>query len=196
MLEVVIALGILVTSMVIRAEVQSLSIKGSQEVQRIMVGTSLAQEKLNEVLIRLEGEGFTDKDVCEEGDFQEFGDEGIDLEFGDALDAYHFEYCISEIDIGLAGDLAGMAGALGGTGLAPQSEAMSEATSQAPDLSALGFSNEMISEMLGNYVREVRVRVWWGDDSKQAEEDGNEVVIVTHAGNPSGAVVMTETGEQ
>jgi len=191
LLEVVIALAILVTSMVLLAEIQTLSIEGSREVQKILVGTSLAQEKLNEVLIRLEGEGFTDKDVCEEGDFEEFGDEGVELEFGDSLKDYHFEYCISEIDIGLAGDIAGMAESLGGTGLSGQSEATSELTSEAPDLNSLGFSNEMISDMLGNYVREVRVRVWWGEDSKQAEEEGNEVVLVSHVANPTGAVVMT-----
>jgi hypothetical protein len=50
----------------------------------------------------------------------------------------------------------------------------------------------MIAEFLGPYVREVRVRVWWGEDSESSEEDGSEVVLTTHVINPGGAVALEQ----
>ena len=54
-------------------------------------------------------------------------------------------------------------------------------------MSALGnfMSPEMITEMLSPYIREIVVRVWWGDN-----EDGvDQVEFTTHAVNPSGVVI-------
>ena len=59
-------------------------------------------------------------------------------------------------------------------------------------LSQLGMSPDMISEMLTPYIREIKVRVWWGKDSKLAEERGDEVIVVTHVVNPSGVVSLGE----
>ena len=58
------------------------------------------------------------------------------------------------------------------------------------------MSSEMITEMLTPYIREVRVRVWWGKDAEEAEESGNQVVIVTHQVNPSGIITMGPEGAQ
>ena len=48
--------------------------------------------------------------------------------------------------------------------------------------------------MLGPYIREVRVRVWWGDDADKAEELGDEVIITAHVVNPMGALAMSQPG--
>jgi hypothetical protein len=46
----------------------------------------------------------------------------------------------------------------------------------------------MISEYLGAYIREVRVLVWWGEN----EDSVDQVELLTHIINPSGAVSETE----
>jgi hypothetical protein len=43
--------------------------------------------------------------------------------------------------------------------------------------------------MLGMYIREVRVRVWWGKNAKEAEELKDQVILVTHVINPTGQIV-------
>jgi prepilin-type N-terminal cleavage/methylation domain-containing protein len=202
LLEVMIALAILVTALTLLAEIQSTAILMTKEGERLVTASNLAQEKMAEITLRLESEGFTDIDVCESGDFKEFGDEVIEAEFGDRLDDYHFEWCVSTVDVALAGDIAGMAGGLAGGGYFPgdsagQAGASLDAASAlggAPDLSSMGLGPEQISEMLGKYVREVRVRVWWGQESKQAEKEGDEVVVITHAINPTGAITATQQG--
>jgi prepilin-type N-terminal cleavage/methylation domain-containing protein len=194
LLEVMVALAILVLTLVVLAEAQSTAIAMTQEAERLVTATNLAQEKLAEVSLELEREGFTDQERCKSGEFDDFGDEGIDLEFGERLANYHFEWCVSEIDLGIAGDLAGMAQSLPGAGGAGESNSNSSIANSAggaPDLSALGLSNEMITETLSRYIRQVRVRVWWGDDSEEAAELKNEVVVTGHAINPTGAVIAT-----
>ena len=50
----------------------------------------------------------------------------------------------------------------------------------------------MIAEFLGPYIREMRVRVWWGKDGESREEDGAEVVLTTRVINPGGAVALEQ----
>jgi hypothetical protein len=198
LLEVVVSMVILVTSLVLFIQIQASAVEMTTLAEEIVTGTQLAEEKMSEARMRIEMEGVTQKELHEEGDFSELGDDALDLEFGARLDDYHWEYWISEIDLGIAGDLAGMAENLAGTGLVPGADAASNVSgdpdvanvdSTAPDLSALGISNEMITEMLGRYVREVRVRVWWGESSREAEERGQEVILTAHAIDPAGSYV-------
>lgn len=202
LLEVMIALAILVTCVVILAQSQSTSVLATREAQLMVTGTNLAQEKVSEVLLVVAKEGFTDQDHCEDGDFSNLGDETMDLQFGDALDRYHFAWCISQIDVGLAGDIMGMAQSLAGGGGAGASGSGAAAGGAAAggmpagmDLSALGLGPDMISKLLSNYVREVRVVVWWGEDEKTSKDDGDEIVITTHIINPTGAVTATAQGD-
>lgn len=191
LLEVMIALAILVTCVVILAQSQSSSAMMTREAQILITGTNLAEQKVSEVMLVVEKEGFTSQDHCEEGDFSNFGDETMDLEYGDALDKYRFAWCVSELDVGLAGDIMGMAQSLSGGGGAGGSDAGGAAAGGAAggmDLSSFGLGPEMISQMLSKYIREVRVEVWWGEDAKKSEEDGDWVVITTHVINPSGAI--------
>lgn len=116
LLEVMISLAILVTALTLLVEVQATAILMTKEGERLVTASNLAQEKSAEIVLRLESEGFTDVDVCESGEFDDFGDEVLDAEFGDRLDDYHFEWCVSTVDVALAGDIAGMAGGLAGGG--------------------------------------------------------------------------------
>lgn len=199
LLEVMIALAILVVCVVILVDSQSTSAQMTSEAQKMLIGTNLAQEKTAEVMLLVEEEGFTDTDKCDSGDFASFGDDELDLEFGDALDVYHWEYCVSEIDIALAGDIVSMAQGLAGDGAIAGTPLPSDAAGGGGglpgglDLAMFGLSPEVMSQMLSRYIREVRVRVWWGEDGKKSKESGDEVIVVTHAFNPSGAMRQMET---
>ena len=201
LLEVMIATGILVVSLVILVETQATAAQMTIESDRIMVATQLAQEKLAEVRLLIEREGFQTADVHEQGDFDDFGDEVLNLQFEDALDDFHWEYLIHEVDLEVAGDLMGsvnslaeaygMEGGLGGGGSAA-------AAGGGMDLGAMSsfLSPDMITNALDPFVREVRVRVWWGEDLDEAEELGNEVVITQHVANPAGQARANQLGGQ
>lgn len=196
LLEVMIALAILTVSLVVLVERQAQSALATVEAQRVMVATDLAELKLSEAMLHLETEGFQTTEVVEFGEFDDLGDELTNLEFGKELDDYHWEYTITEIDIQLAGDLASMMGesgdALGGmfpgAGDAGGGGGLPAGAGDA--LGAIGFGPDQLTEMVAPYIRMVVVRVWWGEDSDQAKEDGTEVMLATHVANPAGMLAV------
>lgn len=192
LLEVMVALAILTVSLVILAETQGSAVVLTNEAERMIMASDLAHLKLSEALLRVETDGFQIAEVYEMGDFDDLGDEALDMEFGPELEDYHWEYAITEIDIEMLGDIATMTqeldqalgpGTDGDGGVPAANNPMMDA------LAAFGFGPEQITEMIGPFIREVRVRVWWGADSERAEEEGWEVVITTHAINPTGMMV-------
>ena len=192
LLEVVIALAILTVSLIILVETQSAAVLLTREAERMITATDLAQLKMSEATVKLEQDGFQQSDVYESGDFALLGDELLDVAFGPELEDYKWEYLVSEVDIDMIGDLATAAQSLpmGGEGDAAGSAASGGGPLEA--LGAIGIGPDMISQFLAPYMREIRVRVWWGEDSKKAEEDGTEVVLTAHVINPSGAVSIGE----
>jgi len=204
LIEVMVSLGILITSLVILTEMQATSIEMTLEAQRIVTATQLAQDKLTEVLLLMEEEGFGDTEIEDQGDFSDFGDEGLDLDFKKTLDDYKWQYNVFEIDLALAGDVASMAEDLAGGGYWGDSSTESmqsgadEAASQIPSLSSLGIGPDMIGEMLGKYIRQVEVRVWWGQDSKEEEDEEHkdEVLLTAHVINPSGQIIPGSTSSE
>ena len=106
LLEVMVALAILVVTVAVLVETQGSAAKITRDAERVITATDLANAKMNETLLFVEEEGFTNNDISESGDFDEFGDEAFDLAFGKELSEYHWEYWVSEIDLALAGDLA------------------------------------------------------------------------------------------
>lgn len=202
LLECLVAMAILVASLGILIETQAGAAVITMEAERVLLATDLANAKMNEALRYLEEEGFQNSEVHESGDFDDWGDEASNLEFKDTLEDYNWDFWISEIDLALAGDIAGMAselqgsGVMGGGGGDAGPDLGSVGAGGANPLAGIGMSSEMITEMLTPYIREVRVRVWWGKDSEEAEEKGNQVVIVTHNVNPSGIISMGQEGTQ
>jgi prepilin-type N-terminal cleavage/methylation domain-containing protein len=196
LLEVMLALMILTISLLILAEAQATAVVATQEAERVIVATDLAQLKLSEAMLKLEQEGFQNSQVVEFGEFDDLGDELTNLEFGRELEDYHWEYTITEIDIQLAGDMASMMGegGLGGGALGGIFPGMDEGAASGggmPDgaasaLGAAGMNPQMLTEMVGPYIRMVVVRVWWGEDSEEASEQGTEVILATHVANPAG----------
>ncbi|MDP6935406.1 MAG: hypothetical protein QGG40_20970, partial [Myxococcota bacterium] len=89
--------------------------------------------------------------------------------------------------------MAGAAGDLASSGYWGDDAAQELETDQSPDLTDF-VSPDMITDMLGSYIREVRVLVWWGDEP----EDEDQIELVTHVINPSGTIVAgtEETTEE
>ncbi|MEN0062649.1 MAG: prepilin-type N-terminal cleavage/methylation domain-containing protein [Myxococcota bacterium] len=213
LLEVMIALSILTVSLVILIQTQSMAMVLTQEAEMRMTATDLAQQKMTEALLEIESEGFQVRDVYERGDFADYGSDGLNVDVGDELEAFEWEYSIREVDITIvgeaaesAGDLAedgdegggplgALSGLIGGGGedvgnpLAGVGGQLTEA------LGAFGLGSSSIAELLGPFVREVRVRVWWGGSIEEAEEIGNEVILTTHIFDPSGAATAETPGQ-
>ncbi len=197
LLEVMIALGILTVSLVILVESQSGAVAMTREAERVIVATDLARLKMSEAMLQLEEEGFQNSEVVEYGEFDDLGDELTNLEFGREYEDYHWEYTITEIDIQLAGDLMSMAsemegdgdgglgGMLGGAGIPGDAGGAGGAGDAAGMLGSF-LQPQMLTEMVGPYIRMVVVRVWWGESSEQAAEDGTEVTLAAHVANPAG----------
>lgn len=191
LLEVMIALAILTVSLVILVETQSSAVVLTNEAERTITASDLARYKMSEVLLMMEQEGFQQSDQNEFGDFSDFGEDAMDLEFGEELEDYHWEWLVSEVDIDTLGDLAAAADDLSDQADAGKQGA--DANGSALDaLGMMGIGPDMIAQFLGPYIREVRVRVWWGEDSEQAEEDGTEIVLTTHVINPTGALALEQ----
>lgn len=199
LLEVMVALAILMMSLVILIETQSTAAWATREAEHVVVATDLAEAKLAEALMRVEIEGFTDAEFFEQGDFDDLGDEALNVEMGDDLKEYRWEYSMQEIDVALAGDIATMASEAMGSG----GDDAGGLPSGLGDISGLPggggglgalLSPEMLSQMLSPYIREVRVRIYWDGESKEAEENGTEIILTTHVINPSGELVNLGNG--
>ncbi len=199
LLEVIVALAILTISLLILVETQATAVKMTQDAERFITATTLAQEKYTEAAIRMEEEGFYEgQEIEENGDFDDFGDEGMDLEFGERLEDYHWRYSILEIDLGLAPDIMGMASEYGDSMAPPGlADGASGAAGAAGGAGAGGlppgmesFLNpESMSEYLAKYIRQVEVEVWWGDaDLDVARKKKNVVLLTGHISNPTGAL--------
>ena len=171
----------------------------------MMRATELAEEKMVEVLLLTEVEGFTDTDKEEDGDFDDWGEEdwrGDDLDIDaddEGLDEFHWAWTVRRIELTIPSDLAGMMGDLEDVGFVDTEQAPEDYDSSGlPDLSDF-MQPEMLTEYLGAYIREVRVVVWWGDediDMDEGEEGmpDNAVELVTHVINPTGKLSDPLTG--
>lgn len=188
LVEIMIALAILAVAMTALVETQGGAVMATLDSQRYLTATWLAQEKLSEVTLRLDKEGFTTSDINEEGDFSElaisFGDQELD-DFSE----FKWAYTIRKIDLAL-GDMSGAMDQLSeaGYGGSPEQQEQLQQSEQGQDLSSLGIQPDMVGDMLSPYIREVRVIVWWGDDSEFESDEGcvSCVDITTHVVNPSG----------
>ena len=80
--------------------------------ERIIAATNLAQMKMTEARSSVEQDGFQQSDVYESGDFDELGDELLDVEFGQSSRSTTGSTSCSEVDIDMLGDLASAASSL------------------------------------------------------------------------------------
>jgi prepilin-type N-terminal cleavage/methylation domain-containing protein len=200
LLEVVIALSILAVGMMVLLQTQATAVVMTNEADKVRIGTLLAQEKMAECQLYVEQNGFSSDDINEEGDFGDYGAEDFRADVGDidlaaALEGYQWAYTIRQITLTMPDDLTGTATDLLDQGYLGEDVAVPETTDdESLDLSDMGLSSDMVTDQLSNYIREVRVFVWWSDEQ---DEEGNyidSVELVTHVINPSGFVIQGDTG--
>lgn len=197
LVEVTIALSILVLSLSILIENQGFAAFMTRDAEKIRVATMLAEEKLIEAQLHLEQEGWTTSDVDEDGDFDDFGSEefrgsGIRLDIEDEYDDFKWAYTIRSIEINIPTDMGAMMGDMVGSGYYGDQSENDNVNNNQMDLADIGISPDMISDYLSDYIREIRVMVWWNEDY---EESGDFVEITTHVVNPTGVVTDPETEE-
>jgi len=193
LLEVVIAIGILAVTLLVLVESQTSAVFMTTDGRRMATATTLADEKMQEVILTLEREGWTSQDIEEDGDYENFGSEefrGEDINVDDVdYSEFKWAYTVRRIELNIPTDLSGTADTLadgGGLGTQAQEEGLPDS---ALDLSMIpGFSPDMVMEELSGFMREVRVRVWWGDN----EEGEDQVEIIHHVINPTGVVTSPE----
>ena len=198
LLEIMIAVAILAGALTVLVHAQATAVLMTAETEKLLVATMLAKEKMGEVQLMMESEGFGEQDIEEDGDFDDFGDmEGLDLnlDVDDAYEDYQWAYTVRQIELDLGGDFTGMAEGLAGQGYwgdqdeQSQSQSVSGRGGQTDQagLDDLGVSSDMITELLGGYIREVRVLVWWGEN----EDELDQVEITTHIINSSALSIMS-----
>jgi prepilin-type N-terminal cleavage/methylation domain-containing protein len=194
LIEVTIALSILVMALSILVENQGFAAFMTRDAEKMRTATMLAEEKITEAQLILEFEGWTTRDVNEQGDFDDFGSEdfrgeNLRLDMDDKLDEFKWAYTVRKIEVSIPTNVGGMMDNLMGEGYwGDQSENESVQNNQM-DLSDIGISSDMITDYLSDYIREVRVKVWWNEDY---EETGDYVELLTHVINPSGMVTDPE----
>ena len=193
LLEVIIALGILAGALVVLVDNQAMAVLATQEADRLTLATNLAQEKMMEVQIILERQGFGEQDIEEDGDFEDFGAEefrGDELHLGltdDIYEDFKWAYTVRKIEMEIP-NLGDMAGDLAGNGYFGDDKGSEVDVGGTPDLGDMGIDPSMITDHLSGFIREVRVRVWWGEN----EDENDQVELTTHIINPTG--VVTEGG--
>ena len=198
LLEVTIALALLVMALGILLQSQTSAVIMTVDSEKIRIATQLAEEKMSEAQIHLEVEGWTTADIDENGDFSDLGEEefrgtGNRSDAGDDLDGYYWAYTVRRIEINIPSDLGGMTEDLMGTGYFGDQPNNEDVQNNQMDLGDLGISPDMISDYLSDYIREVRVMVWWGDrEPPKVDKEGNlpdnQVELLTHVINPTGVV--------
>jgi len=193
LIEITIALSILVLALSILVENQGFAAYMTRDAEKIRIATMLAEEKMIEAQLHLELEGWKTSDIDEDGDFDDLGSEefrgsGSNLDLDDEFDDYKWAYTIRKIEMNMPADMGGMMEDMMGDGYGEQSQNQAAQDNQM-DLGDLGISSDMITEYLSDYIREVRVMVWWKEDF---EETGDYVELLTHVVNPSGVVTDPE----
>ena len=192
LLEITIALAILTISVAILIDSQGSVAWMLEDTNNVRIATLLAEEKMTEAQLFLEEEGWKDSDIEENGDFSDFGSEDWrqgNLQVEDNLEEFKWAYTIRRIELTLPSQLGSLAEDLGASGYFGDQQS-EDVQNNTLDLGDLGISPEMVTEYLSGYIREVRVRIWWGEDP----EGDEQLEILTHVINPSG--VVTETGDQ
>lgn len=192
LLEVIVALGILAVGLMVLVDTQATSLFMVTDTDKTTTATMLAQEKMTEAMLELERDGWSSMDIEEEGVFEDFGNEefrGESLHLDATVDysEFHYAFTVRKIELNLPSDMGSMADQMTGAGYYgdDQSEQIEESdVSAGMDLGDFGISPDMITEYLGDFIREVRVIVWWGEN----EDETDQIELVHHVINPSGAL--------
>jgi len=182
-----IALMLTGTAVVIVVEAQWFAVELEARAARMNTATMLASEIMTELELRMEKEGFGELEVRESGDFN-------DSRYNANYDAYRWEYEVEKVDLDKLPDLTNLMGLAGEGAEELGKEVGIDTGGAAPanelaSLEALGVDMSFFGEMLGNFLREARVRVCYPDGLDERGNDVEDCVeMVSHLTNPTGQV--------
>ncbi len=185
LLEVLIAMSILATSLVILAGAQATAVKMIQDAEDVVTATMLAKDVMTRVELFLEDKGFGENDIEDQGDFRE--------DYPGDFDDFSFHYSVHRIDLDL-GNVQGLLGAFGDGGEAAaeaEGESGTEQMGAPQTLGDLGIDLSMFDDQIARYIRAIEVTVTW-----QRGSEPEEVTLVTHVVNPTGRVVSADQQEE
>lgn len=210
LLEVMVALGILATSYVALLQVHGGAIRLSAYSREVTIATFLARDKMEEIITKLDKEGFPDMDESEEGEFEQEG-----------FPHFHWQLSIRklELPVGAAfeqmaasmtgskesstgrdsqgllerlggnagsGQLAEMIKGMGG-GISGRAGGLGAAAAALLNPEALRGQAEMLGQMLEEAIREVNLTVTWGKGGAgETLQLTTHLVRVPSAGSASG----------
>lgn len=173
LLEVLIALAILAVSLLILVSAQSSAARMTVEADRILVGSMLARHTLARTLLALEKDGFSEQDELEEdGDFEEA--------FPGTYPEFRWKSTVRKIEVeDLSKVLDTASAAAPGTGDEEGASDLGSAAADPLDNSQLSGVMDIIAKSLSEKVREITVRVEWGEGDSL-----DDVTLVDYATRP------------
>jgi len=190
LLECMMALLLISTTLVILVESQSWAVRSQSRAQQINTATMLASEVMTQLELRMAKEGFGELEVHKSGDFR-------DERFSGLFEDFRWEYEVEKVEVklpnldqlmGLAGEGADAAGDAAGVSTGGGAPANDLAA-----LDSLGLDLSMFSDMMGNFLREARVRVCFPDGNNADGMPVDDCVeFITHLVNPTGRVMSEE----
>lgn len=197
LLEVIIAIAILAVALLVLVDTQAGAVFQTMDAQRDLVMTQLAQEKMAEVQMRVESEGFSDAEVNEEGTFEDFGingEYGEGVELNGAFEDYSWAYTVRPVELAM-GDMSGamdqVTAAFGGESADASTE--DQASENITSMASSFLTGDSLTDLLSPYIREARVLVWFGKEALNEDGCQNCVEVTTHFINPSGKVFSSES---
>ena len=173
LLEVMVALAILASSLVVVSEVAGGALRNHVRAQQLDVATGLARTKMVEVQAQLERKGFRDFDESEDGTFEAEGHPEV---------RWKLEVRLPTVGTGADGVVAALTGGKTLQDLLPSPE-------QAPQLGPyMGMIQAQlqpllaqIGEQLKKSVREVRLTVSWPSGAAVESFDVTTHLVVLEA---------------
>jgi hypothetical protein len=192
LLECMIALVLISTTLMIVVESQYMTVDALSRGEKRDVSTTLARSLMTELEFIMQKEGFGEQELRERGNFS-------DQIYGGLYDKYRWEYEVEKVDIELPnlGEL--MALATEGMGDAAESAGVTtggqDASNDLAALSSLGIDLSFITDQMGSFLREARVRVCYEEGRAASGEVIEDCVeLISHLVNPTGQVTAA-TGD-
>lgn len=180
-LECMIALLLIATALIIVAESQGFATDGLLRAARLNTASMLARDIMTELEMRMAKEGFGEIEVHERGDFS-------DERYANDFEGYRWEYEVETVEfempnlsslLGMAEEGSDALGAAGGG-------------NELAQLDSMGIDLSMFGEMMGNYLREARVRICWEDGPDGGQQTEDCIEVTSQLTNPTGRVLTAD----
>ena len=172
LVEILVSLAIVSISLVVLVQSNATALMAVHLARRTTQATMLTQDIMEYVIGLADLEGFGEADIHKEGNFEK--------NYPDEYPNWTWEWWLAKTKVVIP-DLSQF---MDTAGMGEAADAQKQQDPAAGALEALGGS-DMLEEMLGNYIREVRVRVCY----PTGKETEDFIEMVSHVVNPGGRVV-------